>query len=387
MAVLNRVILSQVTPIERHSPEQFPLFKENSHSAWQIKYRSVPEGERAQLSDVLIKNFSTLCGHIASIEEVDEAEINNQNFRVRTQTAAGEKHYLLRRVGVDFSTEGVRRRIEILQRLAQKGCKVPNALMSDTGEKIVEHGGHRYILFDFLHANHYRGTFKELTDAGYEIGTLDRELLSLTGTYGDNESLQLDETFHDRRKYSDLLWKDIFQRIEAFRQSGQYDQEFNKLVLASGDKILRATDITEGRLLPSARQISHIDLHPHNLLTDGSATVAVLDIDALFNVEKMRAVSFALHRLVRQHIVYSGYRSAKEAVPDVARAFVEAYRAQNTLSDDELRSVPLFIIDEALARLTTILKEYAYTGKLPWSRSEFIKHMTSIAEAEYFERL
>ncbi len=349
---------------------------------WEIKYRRVSEENADYLKDVLKTKYSSYFDTIISIEQVDEAEVNSNNFKVKAEKNGNQVVYLLRRISNNTSRHQAERSCEIMESLAREGVKTPHVLSSDKNEIIVESDKDKFILFEFISGNHYRGTEEELRDAGSSIGALDKKLYQLTARYKDDEALPFSNEEKKIREFSIPIWEDIFEKAEIHSKK-ENEGSFGAQLLRHRDEIISfATGFKTMNV--ENFQLVHFDLHPHNLLTDGKKLLAIIDFDSVRYLEKMRAVSYALHRLVRQNIVFNKSSDFPSEVKRLKNIFIEAYRTQNSLSEEEVKSIPYFIKHESFSRLTNTMKDYANTGSLKW-KHDLAKQLSNLKEAEFFK--
>ena len=66
------------------------------------------------------------------------------------------------------------------------------------------------------------------------------------------------------------------------------------------------------------------------------------------------------------------------------KTFLDAYSGTTALSDEELKSIPYFIRNEALSRLSYAMKDYYFNNNPAW-KGDLDKQTATIAEAKYFE--
>jgi Ser/Thr protein kinase RdoA (MazF antagonist) len=162
------------------------------------------------------------------------------------------------------------------------------------------------------------------------------------------------------------------------------DPVFDERLCEFSDLILDAVEQTPSLQYENvAKKLVHFDLHPHNILTDGETLLAIIDFDSLRALEPMRAVAFALHRVVRQHIVFMQPSDISAAVKSAQTVFLDAYQKEKLLSRDEIDSIPYFIRSEAIARLSHAMKDYYINNNSSW-KENLEKQTAAILEAKYF---
>ncbi len=358
-------------------------FIPNNHSVWEISYRGVDTQTEDEIRAIVSAHYAEYISAIDTTEQVDEAEINSNNFKITGVKDIERVTYLLRRISKKRDEEGLRTIFSLMEDVEVRGVRLPHIERSHN-QPFVSDDRYHYVLFDFIDANHYRGTLAELVSAASVLGSLDSTLKEITPTYRDREVFVFSQEYKSQRTFSEEMWEEIFSAAEAHRKNEEEGGVADRL-LSRKDEVLRfveeASDI--GSTTPEM-QLVHFDLHPHNFLADGTEIVAVLDFDSIRYLEKMRAFAFAFHRLIRQHIIATAPEDTEAALQYVKKVFIEEYRKQGTLSDEELALIPAFIKNESIARLTTAMKEYAATGVLAW-KTDLEKQLTNCNEADRFQ--
>lgn len=356
---------------------QTELFCPNNHSKWIVEYRPINTDLRAELKCVIDNYYSQLFDFdsIRNIEQVDEVEVNSNNFRITVEKNGYWNRYLLRRFPVNRVTNNILATYEIAEYLKSGGLKVPTVILSKNNEKLVWQNGVAWSLFEFLSDTHYRGTVDELKSAGREIGKLNRLLDIIPNKEQIRTLVVFPENYTDARKYSEEIWFDIFDKANDKKD------EFSEKLLSMKPLIMGYVNQNVSDLyahLP--KQLVHFDLHPHNLLADGEKIVAILDFDSVRYLEKIRTVAFAVHRLVRQCILFNHLPMAE--VRKLSDIFIGEYLREDTLTQEEIVSIPHFIRNEALCRFSYVTKN-VYRNGSKWE-CDFNKQILSLAESVYF---
>jgi len=355
------------------------IFQPNNHSQWKIQYRQADQ-EKVEEAQRIIELFYDLkMDKILTVEQVDEAEVNSNNFKITTDNGI----YLLRRyIGVkDVKT--IESTLKIIEELSEKGVKVPQLVVSKNKQLFVVAGDNPYALFQFLPADHYKGTRAEIESAGREIGKLDKALAELPITSKQQRKLSFSTKIKELRSYDLLVWQKIFQEARHQQKNNPKDQ-FHAEFLAKENFILKAvSDIVKYKSSDVAWGVVHFDLHPHNLLANGKEVIAIIDFDSLHYLEKMRTLAFALHRMVRQYIVFNNLTDYKQAVSEAKDIFFNSYQNYCHIDEKELAMTNYFIQDEALSRLTYAMKDNYFNNNQSWHQ-DLYKQTNHIAEAIYF---
>ena len=355
------------------------LFQPNNHSKWRISYRSVDESANRDIVSIIEEKYSQSGDKVKSVEQVDEIEVNSNNFKVVLESSGGSRIILLRRIRNERDPAKIVEFYRVTGYLEGKGVKVPDVIKTN-------HRGsdYFYVAFEFLPADHYRGTGIELASAAGEFGKMDSALASLPEPERLKKLIQFPKKITQLREFSKEIWKEIFEAVKKHKSTGP-EPEFDERLLSFRVFILEAIASTPpGKYVHLPEQVIHFDLHPHNLLTDGTQLLAILDFDSLRFMERIRGVAFALHRMVRQYIIYEKLPITKEAVAGAKELFFKAYLKHGRLTNEEMSAAAYFIRHEALSRISYAMKDYYFNDNGQW-RGDLEKQTAAIAEAAYFE--
>jgi len=354
------------------------IFQPNNHSIWAIAYRKVSDEKRKLISSLILSNYSSLADTVLSVEQVNEVEIASNNFKVVVEKNHRESKILFRVYPQGSDSALIKEVIKAGRFLLEDGVKVSVVIASDCGEVLLSSRGFHYMAFEFIEGNHFRGTFQELTSVARGIGEMFNKLSQLTG-------LKLSEIELKQSKTRDFeffkeAWVELFPIVE--RKHLESPDETSSLLLEHKGLILESVE--EMEVLPSSLvQTAHYDLHPHNLLTDGGSLTAFLDLDSLGPLQRMEAITFALHRLVRQCIVHQKPVDVAAVVEKGKSIFLNEYLAVNDLTQKEISGLRTLIVHRALKMLTGIVKDYYVNGDPSW-KQDVKKNISSILEAVYF---
>ena len=363
---------------------QTKIFLPNNHSKWQIAYRAVTPEISKEIAGVFLKHYGEEGDVVVSVEQVDEAEINSNNFKVTFVRRGVEHTMLVRRYGEKRDKDLLEATAAVLDHLGAKGVKVPKILRSHAGNTFEREGAYTHTAFEFLDAQHYRGTLPEISATATELAKLHAALGDLPNKTALEQAVAFPEATLHLRTYDQDIWERILSAAKA-NDSSRNDPEFDAHLLASESLIRDAVRDTPPDVYAHTEQsLVHFDLHPHNILTDGSDLLAIIDLDSLRKLEPMRATAFALHRLVRQHVVHTEPEDLEEAIRKAIKVFLNAYTGITRLTDEELASIPYFIRNEALSRLSYAMKDYYFNNNPAW-KGDLDKQTATIAEAKYFE--
>jgi len=359
--------------------DRVSIFQPNNHSQWRIAYKSITPEVSDRVKKILLEQYDL--DRVAKVEQVAEVEVNSNNFKV---TVSDGKCFLLRRYITNSDGKMAERTLDIIERLAGQGVRVPQVVKTVGGGKVAVVAGEPHALFAFVEADHYRGTGEELVSAGREIAHLDKALADLPPTHDWEAELSLPEKTKELRSYDLEIWQEIFRKAEERATSESVDQ-FHAELLNQKDFILQSVKETlVAKPSKTSFGVVHFDLHPHNLLADGKEILTILDLDSLRYLERARALAFAFHRMVRQYVIFNQRTDYAPATAEAKNIFINEYLNFHNLDKTEISSISYFIRDEALCRLTYAMKDQYFNNNPAW-RQDLPKQTASLAEAAYFE--
>ncbi len=363
---------------------QSQIFLPNNHSKWQIAYREVAPEVNQEIIEVFLKHYGEQGDRILSVEQVDETEINSNNFKVTFVRAGMNRVILIRRYGEKRDKALLEATASVLDHLQAKRVRAPKILRSNEENTFEREGAYTYTAFEFLDGNHYRGTLPEIASVAHELAKLHDSLVDVPNKEALGKAVAFPQATLDLRIYDEDIWERIFLAAKQ-TDTARGDAEFDARLLSHEGLLRDALMSTAPDMYADTeRSLVHFDLHPHNILTDGTELLAIIDLDSLRMLEPMRAVAFSLHRLVRQYIVHMAPEDIDNATKEATRAFLDAYSEVKPLTSGELESIPYFIRNEALSRLSYAMKDYYFNGNPAW-KGDLDKQTATIAEAKYFE--
>jgi Ser/Thr protein kinase RdoA (MazF antagonist) len=344
------------------------LFQPNNHSISKIKYKEVGPQIYAELSKILSKEYDL--NNIKSIAQVQETEINSNNFKVETQ----ENIFLLRKSNPDRE-EKLKRVYNISEHCRKKGVPTPKIIPSKKGLIVKEK--QIYTLFEFIPGNHFKGSsLKEIEELGRGIAKIHKALISYDGEV-------LPEPPRDIRSEQPYSSEGFFKIKEI--ASGKKDNIRDIILNESKYLIERAEKVKQTIARSNVRkQPIHLDLHLHNTIFKNKKLKAIIDFETCCISELVRDVAYSLHRAIRQYVIKQNPSDIKKTVNKGKKSFLDAYEEINKLTEKEKKLIPLFIQDEGLHRAWLVASNYYLKGNLDWIK-DLEKQIACIKEGEYFE--
>lgn len=344
-----------------------------NHGTTSITYIPVTAAEVEDLSFVVKHGWNI---DIDSIHKLSAGtDKNSNNFRVDSSSSS----YVLKWSHIDDPP--VRRLVnEVIAYSGIKGIKIspPIPTVSDRNSFFGNHKG-LFCLYDFIQGEHFDGSRAELVNVAEEAAYLHKALEAMpTSTKQDVLRLKKQLVKHDRK-----LLERILQTINSLEEKTDLDLK----IITDIDEINEySKQVSASDLDALPLQVIHHDLHPHNVLFDSHSkkVLALLDFDPIRYSQKVRDVSFAMHRFARTYGEHTERKlDTKSAMPERAQDFLNTYVTINSLSDKEIKALPLAIQDDALHRIINILNQL-YINKDPSWSFDLSKQLTILREGYLF---
>lgn len=329
------------------------MFEANAHSKFQVGWKEVSSECFAEVCKVLGADYSTY--GVQSVEQVDEWEQGSNNYRVVYRLAGGIPHQFLLRRHILQGPDEIRASTAVIRHLRQNEIPTPAVLLADANRRFVECGGQYWQMFQFISGDHFRGEGDELALAATLIAQMHhafdafpdkRQIVSINAIMGPLNTAYWDviSFMEGANAFEDmLLEKRIFIQEEVARLFRMLSPSV-------------PNDIPMSMYSPEY-QVIHGDLHPQNFLFPEGQGCVILDFGNMCIADKRYDIAMALHRLVRQYIVYQG-KPWQETLPEGIGIFLDAYQSVDSLVRQEITTLPVFMKGLLLRKMAGNLNHY-----------------------------
>jgi Ser/Thr protein kinase RdoA (MazF antagonist) len=341
-----------------------------NHGTATIKYEHASDVESSRLAAILREGWGIDDAKFLRLSA--GAEKNSNNFRVETSSGV----YLFKQSHINKPrTQDVIS--NAMSYLKDNSIKTPAIIPTNEGANHYVAKEGIFCFYDFIEGENFDGSQAELKNVAAEIGKLHRVLETIPFMRAIRKS-NSSVVGHNRKKLGKI--------IEAAREHGE-QTDFDSYAISILDEIdERSRAIIEAKIVDLPFQIIHYDLHPHNVLFDGSSKelLALLDFDPLRYSQRARDVGFGMHRFART--CGSETERKNDVGVDVrmrGRRFLDSYVTENELSDKEIKSLPLLIQDEAMRRVMNVLANHYLRNDTTWS-FDLQKQVTTLREGSFF---
>ena len=275
---------------------------------------------------------------------------NSTNYLV----VSSSQKYLLRVYHSLHSAQdenNIERILKILIYCSSAGVLVPSPIENDKGKLAtagIEQGQKNvYALFHFIEGKHYDGSLVQIRALGRATGELHLVLANCT----------LPSPVQDEWAYALLSPSEIAD---------------GRSLIPPEAVTMLLEEIRSARTLPRGTlQLTHGDLHDKNTLFTVEKRAGFLDFDFMAKRGRMRDVAFCAFR----HAIINN--DAPAMILQRIAFFIAGYREKNKLSNEERKLLPDFVKQEALHRISYILRHATTKNDRTWL-SDLSKHLFHI---------
>lgn len=347
------------------------LFLPNNHSNYKTKWRNVSPSVWRKVEQISSKYYDL--GYIKDIKQNDEWEKMSNNFKVSSIKDGILISSLLRK---NINIKNIRK-INSIEKISSflrlKGIVTPKIKPTKTGENCCHSDSHYWQLFEFISGDHYRGTESQLKNVAMEISKM---------------HTVFSEIPFEVEKKAKIAWKKN-EWEDMFERSKFGGTELDNKIYKEKEYITDTINWVGNNYEPTIQtfQAIHGDLHPQNTLYQGNKLVGILDFDDTKVSERIRDFGNALHRFVRQYVVFQN-KPWKEELPKGIFMFINSYSKIININEKELRTTEVLMKDELLRKLFVGLKQYYVDGDdRHISHGEFEKKINLLKETRFFGKI
>jgi Ser/Thr protein kinase RdoA (MazF antagonist) len=268
------------------------FFQPDKYQRSQPVFCSASEADRKMVSILLSEYYDIPLDRGADVHQAGGAEINSNNFRVET---TGQR-ILVKRFSCRKQRLLLEQKLHLCQWLQTYGIPIPGVRDNSSQRLLTSHGGYYWCVMEFVEGTYFNGTNTEIERAARTMEQLFRGLDEAPAEFVPNG---------DPVKFpSPPKAQELIAQVEAHRD------EWSSLLGPEAEKVLsrecRTIKHTFNRFpieelwTAEGVSLSHIDLHPHNLLFSGNRVAAVLDFESFRMAPRLVMVSFGAYKLLRQ---------------------------------------------------------------------------------------
>jgi len=342
-----------------------PLFAPDRFSGSRPQFGATTKFSENIVRQIVDDNFGSLgrpdeIQQIAglSIEQAESIEANACNFRFR----CGSGDYVFKYVLRQDIIGDLERQLAMCEWLWKQGLPVAKPIKADDGSRMIAAGEARAYVLQFVEGHYFAGEDLEIEPAGRALGAL----MAALGKTPDELSL--------RRSRPPYFTTEEYATLSRLRDGRRFwETDFG----GRNAEILKATwDVVESgfeeinaradALNDLPRQLTHFDVHPHNLLMKDGEVNAILDLDACYQLPVELGVGFATAKLMKRVGTARLANARPASLADDAKRFLDAVaRDVPSIADDSAR-LESFATAETLRRLLSVCRKHLDGRQISW---------------------
>ena len=346
------------------------MFEANVHSKSQVRWKVVSPECSEEVRAVLTECYGV--SGVQSVLQVDEWEQASHNYRVAYRKLGGASREVLLRRHILQEIDSIRTSTAMIGHLRNHAVSTPAIILANGGRSFVESGGYYWQMFEFFAGDHFRGEEGELSKVATLIARMHHAF----------------DVFPDKRNIGSIdailapLDTTYWNSIPAIAGVSPFEGFLREKRAFIREEVARVSCV-----LPSESQygVIHGDLHPYNLLFSERQECAILDFGNMCIADQRYDIAMALHRLVRQYVVYQG-KPWRETLPEGVRIFLDAYASMDLSVMREMNFLPVFMKGLLLRRIAGNAYHYR-KGTRSWENclsqcTRFLGYLEEVNEIE-----
>lgn len=356
------------------------MFQPDNFSSSQIEYTEIPV--IPDFVFAVMKCYFKECT-VEKVLWLDQPQVNSKNYQVVVSLAGSRKTFLLRKFKILTDHEQIHFYLNLLPILKEHHVPVSTVVKTISGEETALVAGEVYCLYDFIAARYFvpdeklfRSVAESIAKMHVAFNQLDQAVDEKVKKYSS-----FSPVYYNEKPYS----ADEFVKFCSIISEQKTVTDGEKQLLASLDIIKKvAADVEKNkqRIEKLPKQIIHSDLHPHNILIDGTAVKAIIDFDSIRVSQQARDVATALYRFGRQFLVNVENPSVTLG-KHIGDIFLRAYSSVRPLSSEEVELLPLLVQDDFLSKLIFVARGIYVDHNNDWV-SDLPKFLKIFQECHYF---
>jgi Ser/Thr protein kinase RdoA (MazF antagonist) len=378
--VLRGAVVAALPSVEGKSHERpGPVWQANNHSDWEIRWHETEQAE--SVGEMLKVHFGFI--EVYEVLKVDRVENHSHNFKVSGRTENGDITVFVKKSIREDRPKALQTIGRVYDYLRNSGVPTQRNVSTAGGERVVSHNGHLWQVYEYISGHHFKGTEEELQQAGGAVADMHTAFAEAPQSLID----EITEVRPSRiRKWSaDELLQLIGDAELAVANGGgtQRQQVLAKYADYFRVQIYSAVE-NASRMVGARKQLGKGTVHPQDFIFENGQLKAFIDVEEMEQTELVRDVATALHRQVRQYMVFNKLSSAADVTHGV-RVFLDAYTAKNPLTKDEIMLIPVFLRDSLLTKVMSASTSATYAEHEDEGAYELNKFADLLEEVQYIE--
>jgi len=296
----------------------------------------------------IIKTEFPFLADILYVEQMPGLNLNSKNFKVSLVDGV----YTLKNWG-SLNPKRIKQICELLLHINMHGVIAPIPVLNLQNGFTVMRDNDYFTLFNYIAGENFYPKFSDLSPYLESLSNLFLALDSFPGEIYPPLNLDLD-----------LISKTLINTTSK-NSSRLYSYFSNEFAILQNmiEKLLNEIEKFSKIANMSKKQISHIDLHPKNIIELHDNKYAFLDFESCLYSDPNIAWGFSLIKILRQMIVFSNSSLDPSVVGAHALSVVNRQEFAAVL---QVENLPTFGRVEIMRRLVLIIEQFENFNSQDW---------------------
>lgn len=337
------------------------LFRQDVFCQTYPERLSLSRTQKAGVARILKKYYARRVGGIHGIVRLCGNNINSLNYRITSDNGK----FLLKQL--PSMNQRQRTVLNFHQRIAKTARKekllLPQSFLTSEGKLAALDSGNAWVLLEWMPGEHYFSGEKRFESIFKKVGSLSIFLKTFpVGSF----------PLSPYRFYEPSEIRSIrcYQRWIHSRKAFKRDH-FEQLLHFVGEEILACfSEASMKRIsdLFNHSCLTHIDLHPQNVLISNKGAVSFLDSASLMLSDRIPCVGYALFKFMRNHVATSPHKkNALNAIRFIRCAVTERFVLDRVFRRQEADLLALGARAMIFKRILYILRDYFLFKRRTWA--------------------
>ncbi len=326
------------------------LFKPDVFSVSRPAFSPASTSDQASVSGLVRAAYSCI-GSPLAVAKCGGQEINSHNFRIETDRGI---YAIKRLVATEAKAAQLTAQAHLSEQLRAEGVPMAPFERAGDGALVVYVDGIAWSAQRFVSGSYFAGSADECVSVAAVLARLDDRCQARPEVAAEVDPTPLVNLDPSHAAWTGLTEPESVSSLSvAIAELLRRQREF---ILSWREALSVRIDTAE------PHGLCHIDIHPHNLLSDGAEIVAVLDFESLKPARRRLLTAYGCYKLLRQAAVHAG-PGHREALA----AFRDQLRLDQLLSAREPRAHALLAAAEIMRRLCAVLELNVTKGDSSWN--------------------
>ncbi|MDC0608465.1 phosphotransferase [Candidatus Pelagibacter ubique] len=300
------------------------------------------------IKSIVKKNISPLN---FIIKQNSGRELNSNNFKLILKS----KKFILKRWSRKMKISEIKDIIDLIVWLDYNKINTPIPQKFNNNKYIVKNKNEYWSYFNFVDGNHFKGQIKEM-----------KNVAKFVGIFMDRLKKYRNKNIKKTYKYFSKEDSDILKFLEKnfLNLDNFFSKEHAKQIKKKLPEIINLFNTLKRKKIKKEKtNLIHMDIHPHNLITENSKVKAILDLDSCVKGEIGHALSYTILKICKQTAVFNNKLIKKNIKKIFVREIKKNYKLNKTIENNFY----YYALSEVLRRLIVMFKLSIKRNNRSWN--------------------